>query len=61
MSQVINWICLISITFLIMDIMVFFCKDVMCIMKSSIKKKRTNVAKTNVKVNEYVYETKIAK
>lgn len=61
MSQVINWICLICITFLIMDIMVFFCKDVMSIMKSSTKKKRTNIAKTNVKVNEYVYETKIAK
>ena len=61
MSQVINWICLISITFLVMDIMVFFCKDVIGIINNTKNKKHKTIAKTKVVATEYIYETKIAK
>ena len=27
MSQIVNWICLISVTLLVLDIMIYFCND----------------------------------
>ncbi|MGL4914586.1 MAG: hypothetical protein ACRC3Y_19375 [Romboutsia sp.] len=61
MSQVINWICLICIGFLIADVMVYFCKDVIGIVNQNNRKKRKVIAKTKTVATEYIYETKIAK
>ena len=57
MNQIINWICLISITLLILDIMVYFCNDAIRIYNKSIKIK----ARPVVKSKTYVYKDKIAK
>ncbi|MDK2564427.1 hypothetical protein QOZ84_12840 [Romboutsia sedimentorum] len=61
MSQIINWICLICISLLVMDVMVYFCKDVIKILNGAERIKSKNVVKTRVATNEYTYETKIAK
>ena len=61
MSQIINWICLICISLLVMDVMVYFCKDVIKTLNSAERIKSKNVVKTRVAANEYMYETKIAK
>ena len=57
MSQIINWICLISITLLVLDVMIYFCNDAIKIYNKSTKRK----ARTVVKTRTYVYEDKIAK
>lgn len=61
MSQIINWICLICISLLVMDVMVYFCKDVIKTLNGAEHMKSKNVVKTRVATNEYMYETKIAK
>lgn len=61
MSQIINWICLICISLLVMDVMVYFCKDVIKTLNGAKPIKSKNVVKTRVATNEYMYETKIAK
>lgn len=57
MSQIINWLCLICISFLVLEVMVYFCKDAIQIFNSVESKTRKPIVKTN----EYVYQTKIAK
>ncbi|HSQ88485.1 hypothetical protein [Romboutsia sp.] len=61
MSQVMNWLCLICISFLVLDVMIYFCKDVIKIFNSVENKKRKPIVKTKVATVEYIYETKIAK
>ena len=61
MSQIMNWLCLICISFLVLEVMVYFCKDVMEIFNSIEIKTRKPIVKTKVRRNEYIYETKIAK
>ena len=61
MSQIINWLCLICISFLILDVMVYFCKDAMKIFNSLENKKCKPITKTKVRELEYIYETKMAK
>ena len=57
MSQIINWICLISITLLILDIMIYFCNDAIRTYNRTTKIKTKPIEKTNT----YVYQEKIAK
>ncbi len=57
MSQIIDWICLISITLLVLDVMIYFCNDAIKIYNKSIRVNTRPVAKTRT----YIYEEKIAK
>ena len=61
MSQIMNWLCLICISLLVLEVMVYFCKDVMEIFNNVESKTRKPIVKTKVRRNEYIYETKIAK
>ena len=61
MSQIMNWLCLICISFLVLEVMVYFCKDAMEIFNSVESKTRKPIVKAKVRSNEYMYETKIAK
>ena len=57
MKILMDWVCLLCVTFLIFDIMVYFCKDAIRVMNSSNKaKSRPTKVRTT-----YVYEEKIAK
>ena len=57
MNTIINWICLISITLLILDIMIYFCNDAIRAYNRTTKIK----AKPIKKPHTYVYQEKIAK
>ena len=57
MSVIMNWICLISITLLVLDIMIYFCNDAIKIYNRTTKIN----SKPIVKSRNYVYEEKIAK
>lgn len=61
MFQMINWLCLICISFLVIEVMINFCKDVLNIYNGVNSVSRTSVAKTKVKASTYTYENKIAK
>lgn len=57
MSQIINWICLISVILLVLDIMIYFCNDAIKIYNKSTRRTARLVGKART----YVYEDKIAK
>ena len=57
MKILIDWVCLLSISFLIFDVMVYFCKDAISVMKASNKGKSRPIKRRTT----YVYEEKIAK
>ena len=57
MKILMDWLCLLCVTFLIFDIMVYFCKDAIEVMKASNKAKHKPVKRRTT----YVYEEKIAK
>lgn len=57
MSQMINWVCLISVVLLVLDVMIYFCNDAIKIYNKSTRVKARYVVKTRT----YVYEDKIAK
>ena len=57
MSQMINWVCLISVVLLVLDVMIYFCKDAIKIYNKSTRVKARYVAKTRT----YIYEDKIPK
>jgi len=57
MSQIVNWICLISVTLLVLDIMIYFCNDAIRTYNRTTKIKTKPIEKTN----PYVYQEKIAK
>ena len=57
MSQIINWVCLISITLLILDIMIYFCNDAIRTYNRTTKIKTKPIEKPHT----YVYQEKIAK
>ena len=61
MFQMINWLCLISISFLVIEVMIYFCKDVLNIYSGVSSTSRTDIAKTKVKTSGYSYGNKIAK
>ena len=57
MSQMINWVCLISVVLLVLDVMIYFCNDAIKIYNKSTRVKARSVGK----IRTYVYEDKIAK
>ena len=57
MSIIINWICLISITLLVLDVMIYFCNDAINIYNNSTRVKAKTVGKTRT----YTYQDNIAK
>ena len=61
MFKIINWICYICVNFLVLEVMVFLCKDVIKMSKSNKKGKTKSVGNSTFKVNEHIYTNKIAK
>ncbi|SCI31386.1 hypothetical protein [Romboutsia sp. Marseille-P6047] len=61
MYQIINWICYISVSFLVLEMMIYLCKDVIKINKMSNKISRRSVGKSRVIASEHIYSNKIAK
>ena len=64
MFQVINFLCLFCVGFLVLDVMIYFCKDAMDIFEGTTnvnKVKSINVWADRVRANSYSYENKIAK
>ncbi|WP_042277226.1 hypothetical protein [Faecalimicrobium dakarense] len=61
MSQMMGWLCLICVTFLIFDIMFYFCKDALRICQNVDVPKAKRVTKVRNKERAYTYEHKIAK
>ena len=57
MIVIMNWICLISITLLVLDVMIYFCNDAIRIYNRTTKINAKPIAKSR----SYVYEEKIAK
>ena len=57
MKILMDWVCLLCVTFLIFDIMVYFCKDAIKVMEASDKAKCRPIKRRAT----YVYEEKIAK
>ena len=57
MNKIIDWVCLISITLLVLDIMIYFCNDAIKIYNKSIKIKPISIKN----IRTYTYEEKIAK
>ena len=57
MSQMINWVCLISVVLLVLDVMIYFCNDAIKIYNKSTRVKARYVGKTRT----YIYEDKSAK
>ncbi len=57
MSQIINWICLISVSLLVLDVMIYFCNDAIKAYNKTTAICRKPVGKSRT----YVYENKIAK
>ena len=55
MFQVINFLCLFCVGFLVLDVMIYFCKDAMDIFEG------INIWADRVRANSYSYENKIAK
>ncbi len=61
MSQIINWICLISVILLVLDVMIYFCNDAIKIYNKSYNKSTRMKTKPAGKTRAYAYEDKIAK
>ncbi|CEI74220.1 MULTISPECIES: hypothetical protein [Romboutsia] len=61
MFGVMNWICLICVSLLVGEIMIYFCKDVIKILDLSKNKKARSVEITKAREQVNIYETKIAK
>ena len=61
MFGIINWLCYICVSFLVLEIMVYLCKDVIKVSKSNKKGKTKSVGNTRVKSNGHIYNNKIAK
>ena len=61
MFQIINWLCYICVSFLVLEIMVYLCKDVIKVSKSNKKGKTKNIGNTTFKNNKHIYNNKIEK
>lgn len=61
MSQMMSWLCLICVTFLAFDVMLYFCKDVFKIYQDIDVSRVKKVSKVKSKEGIHVYEHKIAK
>jgi len=56
-----DWLCLICVTFLIFDIMFYFCKDALRICQGADVSRVKKVSKVRGRERVYAYEHKIAK
>ena len=61
MNQIMSWICLISICFLCLQVMIFICDDTLKLFNSIIFNKKNNNRKPVVSRSTYNYKNKIAK
>ena len=57
MLQIFNWVCFISVVILVLDLMLYFCKDAMKICNEGI----SGSSKVIPKTKNYNYQEKIAK
>ena len=61
MYTLVNWMCYICVSFLVLEVMIFMCKDVIKMSKNNRKGKAKTVVNTKVKINAPIYSEKIAK
>lgn len=61
MFQIFNWICLLCICFLVLEIMIYFCKDAMNLYKGINVKMARKVVKRRFEGESYQYQNKVAK
>lgn len=61
MYTLVNWMCYICVSFLVLEVMIFMCKDVIKMSKNNRKGKAKTVVNTKVKINTPIYSEKIAK
>ncbi len=61
MNQIMSWICLISICFLCLQVMIFICDDTLKLFNNVVSKNKNNKKKQAVATSTYKYKRKIAK
>ena len=61
MNQIMSWICLISICFLCLQVMIFICDDTLKLFNNVVSKNKNNKKKQAVVTSTYKYKRKIAK
>lgn len=61
MNQIMSWICLISICFLCLQVMIFMCEDTLKVFNNSVLKNKNKKKKPAVPTTTYHYNEKIAK
>ncbi|MGL5329729.1 MAG: hypothetical protein ACRDD7_10695 [Peptostreptococcaceae bacterium] len=61
MSQIMNWLCYICVSFLVLEMMFYLCKDVIKVSKNKKVGKTKVVGNRRVKDNQVIYGNKIAK
>ena len=61
MNQIMSWICLISICFLSLQVMIFICEDTLKLFNNVSFKNKNNNRKPATANVTYSYENKIAK
>ena len=61
MNQIMSWICLISICFLCLQVMIFICDDTLKLFNNVVSKNKNNKKKQAVATSKYKYKRKIAK
>ncbi|WP_455539096.1 hypothetical protein [Terrisporobacter sp.] len=61
MNQIMSWICLISICFLSLQVMIFLCEDTLEEFNNIILGKKNKTKKLVVATPKYNYKNKIAK
>ena len=62
MNQIMNWICFISVSFLVLEVMIFLCREMINEYENIYKKsKATNIEMTSKEIRNQTYREKIAK
>ena len=61
MSQIMNWLCLICVSLLVFEIMLYFCRDAIRILCKSEVPRVKKIRSVRVNSNNHAYEHKIAK
>ena len=61
MNQIMSWICLISICFLALQVMIFLCEDTVKEFNNIVFNKKNKSKKPAVAIYAYNYKNKIAK
>ena len=61
MNQIISWVCLISICFLALQVMIFICEDILKLFNTVSFQNKKSVQKAAISNVTYNYKNKIAK